>query len=170
MRLVPPPLQSMTQTAQNAAECYGLSRAELDAFSAESHRKTHAAYEAGIYKEEVIPLEEVDSGSGPLWLGTLLSDFGLALLFGGLVVIAAAWPEGVEYLIGVRFFRVAWVVALLGTLLYVVAVPDMMYTGYLVVADTYRPLEVYTSVAIAYFVILYPITQWAKRLERRSDQ
>ena len=54
-------------------------------------------------------------------------------------------------------------------LLYVVAVPDMMYTGYLVVADTYRPLEVYTSVAIAYFVILYPLTQWGKRLEARSD-
>ena len=55
-------------------------------------------------------------------------------------------------------------------LLYVVAVPDMMYTGYLVVADTYRPLEVYTSVAIAYFVILYPLTQWGKRLEARSDR
>ena len=41
-------------------------------------------------------------------------------------------------------------------LLYVVAVPDLMYTGYLVVADTYRPLEVYSGVAVAYFVILYP--------------
>ena len=55
-------------------------------------------------------------------------------------------------------------------LLYVVAVPDMMYTGYLVVADTYRPLEVYTGVAVAYFVLLYPITQWGKRLEARSDR
>ena len=55
-------------------------------------------------------------------------------------------------------------------LLYVVAVPDMMYTGYLVVADTYRPLEVYSGVAIAYFIILYPVTQWGKRLEARSDQ
>lgn len=52
-----PPLQSMTQTAQNAAEAYGLTREQLDAFSLESHRKTHAAYEAGIYKDEVIPLE-----------------------------------------------------------------------------------------------------------------
>ncbi|NQW08933.1 MAG: amino acid ABC transporter permease [Alphaproteobacteria bacterium] len=55
-------------------------------------------------------------------------------------------------------------------LLYVVAVPDLMYTGYLVVADTYRPLEVYTSVGAAYFVLLYPLTQWGKRLEARSDQ
>ena len=54
-------------------------------------------------------------------------------------------------------------------LLYVVAVPDLMYTGYLVVADTYRPLEVYSFVAFAYFVFLYPLTQFAKRLEKRSD-
>ena len=52
-----PPLQSMVQTAQNAAECYGLSRQDLDAFAVESHRKAHAAYEAGIYKDEIVPLE-----------------------------------------------------------------------------------------------------------------
>ncbi len=55
-----PPLQAMVQTAQNAAECYGLTRAELDAFSAESHRKAHAATEAGIYKDEIVPLEVED--------------------------------------------------------------------------------------------------------------
>ena len=52
-----PPLQSMTQTGQNAAECYGLSRRDLDGFAVESHRKAHGAYEAGIYKDEVVPLE-----------------------------------------------------------------------------------------------------------------
>jgi len=55
-----PPLQAMVQTAQNAAECYGLTRVELDAFSAESHRKAAAATEAGIYKDEIIPLEVED--------------------------------------------------------------------------------------------------------------
>jgi len=52
-----PPLVGMTQTAQNVAEVYDLSRRELDAFALESHHKTHAAYEAGIYKDEVVPLE-----------------------------------------------------------------------------------------------------------------
>jgi acetyl-CoA acetyltransferase family protein len=52
-----PPLQSMTQTAQNVAEVYGLSREEMDAYSLRSQHKTHAAYEAGIYKDEVVPLE-----------------------------------------------------------------------------------------------------------------
>ena len=52
-----PPLQAMTQTSQNVAECYGLTRAELDEFSAKSHQKAAAAYGAGIYKDEVVPLE-----------------------------------------------------------------------------------------------------------------
>ena len=56
------------------------------------------------------------------------------------------------------------------SLLYVVAIPDLMYTGSIIVSDTFRPLEVYTSVALAYLVILYPLTLWAARLEARVDQ
>ena len=56
------------------------------------------------------------------------------------------------------------------SLLYVVAVPDLMYTGSIVVSDTFRPLEVYTSVAVIYFVILYPLTLWAAAWRRRVDQ
>jgi acetyl-CoA acetyltransferase family protein len=55
--LTSPPIQSMPQTAQNVAETYSLSRRELDEFSAASHRRTHEAYQAGIYKDEVLPLE-----------------------------------------------------------------------------------------------------------------
>jgi polar amino acid transport system permease protein len=56
------------------------------------------------------------------------------------------------------------------SLLYVVAIPDLMYTGSIIVSDTFRPLEVYTVVAISYFIILYPLTLWAARLEARVDQ
>src|SRR5581483_9018362 len=52
-----PPVMSMTQTAQNVAEVYGLTREELDEFAVQSHKKTVAAYEKGIYKDEIIPLE-----------------------------------------------------------------------------------------------------------------
>jgi acetyl-CoA acetyltransferase family protein len=52
-----PPITSMTQTAQNVAEVYNLSREEMDQFSVESHKKTAAAYDKGIYKDEVIALE-----------------------------------------------------------------------------------------------------------------
>jgi len=56
------------------------------------------------------------------------------------------------------------------SLLYVVAIPDLMYTGSIIVSDTVPPLQVYSVVAIAYFVILYPLTLWAARLEARVDQ
>jgi acetyl-CoA acetyltransferase family protein len=52
-----PAITSMTQTAQNVAEVYGLSREEMDQFSVESHKKVAAAYDKGIYKDEIIPLE-----------------------------------------------------------------------------------------------------------------
>jgi polar amino acid transport system permease protein len=56
------------------------------------------------------------------------------------------------------------------SLLYVVAVPDLMYTSYEISARTYRPLEVYTTVGLIYFFILYPLTLMAKRLEARVDR
>ena len=55
-------------------------------------------------------------------------------------------------------------------LLYVVAVPDLMYTSSIITAETYRPLEVYTSAAVIYLIILYPLTLFAKRLETRVDR
>jgi acetyl-CoA acetyltransferase family protein len=51
------PVLSMVQTAQNVAEVYGLSREEMDQFAVDSHRKAVAAYEKGIYKDEIIALE-----------------------------------------------------------------------------------------------------------------
>ncbi len=52
-----------------------------------------------------------------------------------------------------------------------IAVPDLLYQGVLITADTYRPLETYTVVAIIYFVLLFPATrlvQWyEQRLARR---
>ena len=71
--------------------------------------------------DEVAALSGVEDGQGPLWLGRLISSLGIAVLFGSLVLIAAAWPEGVEYLLAVRFIRATWMVAFLGTFLYVAA-------------------------------------------------
>jgi copper transport protein len=82
---------------------------------------TDAGTTAGDADDDIAQLSEVDTGEGPLWLGRLISVLGVAVLFGSLVVIAAAWPEGVEYLLAVRFIRSTWIVALVGTLLYVAA-------------------------------------------------
>src|SRR6516225_1850376 len=55
------------------------------------------------------------------------------------------------------------------SLLSVVAVPDLMYTGSVIVSETFRPLEVYTSLAFVYFIIIFPLQRLAKTLERRDD-
>ena len=43
-----------------------------------------------------------------------------------------------------------------------IAVPDLLYQGTLITADTYRPLEVYTVVALIYFAMLFPSTLLAQ--------
>ncbi len=55
------------------------------------------------------------------------------------------------------------------SLLYVVAVPDLMYTGYIIMSKTYRPLEVYTATAVMYFLLLFPLQYFSKKLETRHD-
>ncbi|KAL0084897.1 Thiolase, N-terminal domain-containing protein [Phycomyces blakesleeanus] len=44
-------------TSENVASDYGISRAEQDAFSAESHKKAAAAQAAGYFKEEIVAVE-----------------------------------------------------------------------------------------------------------------
>ena len=45
--------------------------------------------------------------------------------------------------------------------------PDLLYQGTLITADTYRPLETYTAVAIIYFVLLFPATRLVQAYEHR---
>jgi copper transport protein len=67
--------------------------------------------------------EPVNQGSngGALWLGRLLSTIGILALFGGLALIAIGWPEGPEYVVTVRYLRAVWIMALVGTVLYLIA-------------------------------------------------
>ncbi|MFC0408996.1 amino acid ABC transporter permease [Roseomonas elaeocarpi] len=58
------------------------------------------------------------------------------------------------------------------SLVSVLAVPDLLYQGQAVAHDTYRPLEVYSLVAVIYFAVLFPLTLLVGRIEarlRRSD-
>lgn len=52
------------------------------------------------------------------------------------------------------------------SLVSVLAVPDLLYQGQLAATETYRPLEVYSLIAIIYFVILVPATALTKRAEK----
>ena len=48
-----------------------------------------------------------------------------------------------------------------------IAVADLLYQGEMITAATYRPLEVYTMVAVLYFAVLFPLTVAAQYVERR---
>ncbi len=48
-----------------------------------------------------------------------------------------------------------------------IAVPDLLYQGTLITADTFRPLEVYTVVAVIYFALLFPTTRLVQWYEGR---
>jgi acetyl-CoA acetyltransferase family protein len=47
---------SMPQTAQNVAEAWNLSRQEMDEYAVVSHASAEAAYSAGHYREQILPL------------------------------------------------------------------------------------------------------------------
>jgi 3-oxo-5,6-didehydrosuberyl-CoA/3-oxoadipyl-CoA thiolase len=51
------PFAMMPQTAQNAAEMYGLTRQELDEYAYNSHIKAARAVEEGKFKDEIVPVE-----------------------------------------------------------------------------------------------------------------
>lgn len=53
------------------------------------------------------------------------------------------------------------------SLVSVLAVPDLLYRGQMAATETYRPLEVYTVVALIYFVVLVPLTVMMKKSEKR---
>lgn len=65
--------------------------------------------------------ENPGSTGGALWLGRMLSTLGILVVFGSLALISIGWPEGPEYVVTVRFLRAVWFVALLGTVLFLVA-------------------------------------------------
>jgi acetyl-CoA C-acetyltransferase len=49
-------ISGMPQTAENLAAEFGISREDADAYSAESHRKASAAWHAGRFEREVVPV------------------------------------------------------------------------------------------------------------------
>ncbi len=58
------------------------------------------------------------------------------------------------------------------SLVSVLAVPDLVYQAQMVAHDDFRPLETYSAIAAAYFVVLFPLTVFVRIGERRlgADQ
>ena len=99
-----------------AADAHGDDRAGRDDADHDRRPPTAARRRA-----TTTSLDASEVSDGATWLGRVLSTLGLAVLFGSLVLIVAAWPEGPEYILAVRFLRSVWLLTLVGTLLYVVA-------------------------------------------------
>jgi acetyl-CoA C-acetyltransferase len=57
-------------TAENAAEKYGITREQQDAFAAASHNKTEASVAAGLFKEEIFPVEVPQRKKDPIVFDT----------------------------------------------------------------------------------------------------
>jgi polar amino acid transport system permease protein len=56
------------------------------------------------------------------------------------------------------------------SLISTIAVADLLYQGQLITSATYRPLETYTTVAMIYFAILFPLTLFAQGVEHRLQR
>jgi acetyl-CoA acetyltransferase family protein len=72
--LLPPDIMNMLQTGENVAERFGVTREEADLFAYKSQKKCEEAYDAGRFKDHVLPLTiEYEDGSS----NTIEVDQGL---------------------------------------------------------------------------------------------
>jgi len=117
----------------------------LTAFNAE-------AYRAGV---QAVPRDHLDAcvalGLAP-WQRTLY------------VVLPQALRSAMPVLMtnGISILQQSALVA-------IVAVGDLMYVGKNIALNHYRPLEVYSLVALVYFILSLPVARLAHVIERRQD-
>jgi putative copper export protein/methionine-rich copper-binding protein CopC len=68
--------------------------------------------------------EDEDSSGGvegALWFGRVVSTTAILALFGAIALIGLAWPEGPEYVLTRRYLQSLWLLALFGTMIFVVS-------------------------------------------------
>ena len=53
------------------------------------------------------------------------------------------------------------------SILYAIGLPELMQSGSLIVARTFRSFEVWATVAVIYFIIIFILSKISKRIERR---
>lgn len=50
----------------------------------------------------------------------------------------------------------------------IISVGELLHSGNDIIASTFRPLEVYTAVAVLYLMLILPLSIWFKRFETKS--
>lgn len=63
------PLEAMGETGENVATQYNVSRAAQDAFALASHQRALAAWEAGHFSDEVVPVAVAQARGEPILVG-----------------------------------------------------------------------------------------------------
>ena len=116
-----------------------------------------AAFNAEAYRASIqaVPREQIDAS---IALG--LNPFQRILY----VVLPTAFRASIPVLLtnGVVIFQQSALVA-------IVAVQDLMYEGKTLATVIYRPIETFTTIALIYFAVSFPITQLVGWLERRRE-
>lgn len=86
-------LMSMGETAENVAKKHGITREEQDKFAVESHRRAAAAWEAGVFAAEIVPVTVPQKKGDPVVVArdeSIRADCSLA----GLAKLAPAFRKG----------------------------------------------------------------------------
>src|SRR5215469_2878560 len=67
-------ISGMIETAENLAEQFGITRDEADVYAARSHQRAAAARDAGLFDDEVVPVEVPQRRGDPV---TVVKDEGI---------------------------------------------------------------------------------------------
>ncbi len=62
-------ISGMIETAENLAEQFGITRDEADTYAARSHRRAAAARDAGLFDDELVPVEVPQRRGDPVTVG-----------------------------------------------------------------------------------------------------
>ncbi|EJM56241.1 amino acid ABC transporter permease [Pseudomonas sp. B21-017] len=114
-----------------------------------------AAFNAEAYRAAI---QGVQSNQYDATIALGLSPFQRTVY----VVLPQAFRSALPVLVanGIGAFQQTALVA-------IVALQDLMYMGKILATDTYRPIEVFTVIALIYFAISFPISQLVEYIERR---
>jgi polar amino acid transport system permease protein len=83
----------------------------------------------------------------------------------GQVMRRIVLPQAVRFMVPPFMNETANLIKLT-TLGSVLAVPELLHAGNNLITNTYRPLEVYTAIAIVFAVIIYPVIWASRQLEK----
>jgi len=116
-----------------------------------------SAYSAEVFRAGIESLEKGQMESAR----TLGMSYSLAMRR---IILPQAIRRMVPPLVNSFIGMLKW-----SSLASIIAVPELLYQGNIIIQRTYRPMEIYTVIAVLYFIVSYPIAMLTRYLERKYD-